>query len=303
MKILVEFYGSWGLGDKILAGPLFYHLKRIYGQDTTIHTSGDSGIYAHNPFWGGKREDTQYDKTISINCFDRMPIEKYQELEAMPTAIGHMLSYAGINYTKVERVAPNLYLSEDEKKSAFNKFLRQFFPEEPKNLIAMCIDYYDPRRHLSVRKWNKIASILRKKGYTIINLGLQNHLKKADIDLVGKTTVREAGSILSYCSLFIGNNSGLFHIAQSVRVPCVCTFSLAIPERFIHGMSPVYPVQTDIKCKNCITFKMLRIIKKKSHCLRSWVNFCRCMKAITVEMIMRKIEGALNDKENSYNLR
>lgn len=303
MKILIEFNGSWGLGDRILADPIYYHLKKKYGKDAIIHTFGESNISSNNPFWDGKKEDTQYDKIISIDCFDRMPIPEYQKLEAMPTAIGHMLSYAGIDYTKVEKLNPSLYLSEDEKKNAFGKFLKKLSPEELKNLIAMCVDYCDPRRHLAMRKWNRIASILKKKGYIIVNLGLKDRLKKADIDLVGKTTLREAASLLSYCSLFIGNNSGLFFIAQSLGLPCVCTFSLAMPERFLLGISPVYPVQADIKCKNCMTFNMVEVAKKKGHCLRPWGIFGKCMKMITVDMAMRKIEEALDDRKNSPNLR
>lgn len=303
MKILIEFSGLWGLGDKFDSDPMYYHLKKKYGKDTLIHSYGDNGISSHNPFWDGQKQDILYDKVIHINGFDKMPIQEYQRLTSMPSAIGHMLSYAGIDYSKVDNVTPNLYLSDNEKRVAFNKFLEKIQLRENRNLIAMCVDYYDPRRHLGIRKWDKIARILRNRGYNIVNLGLLHHLNSADIDLVGKTDIREAAAVLSYCSLFIGNDGLLFHIAQSVNVPCVCTFSLAIPQRVIFGTCPVYPVQADIKCKNCMTFNMIKVLRTQGHCLTPWGIYGRCMKMITVDMVMNKIEEALYDKENSHNLR
>ena len=292
MKILIEFNGLWGLGDKFCTDPIYYHLKKKYGRDTVIHSYGDNGISSHNPFWDGKKEDIHYDKVISINGFDKMPIQEYQKLESMPSVIGHLLSYADIDCSKIEHIIPNLYLSDDEKKIAFNKFFKNNQSGEKRNLIAMCVDYYDARRHLEIRKWNKIASILKKRGYNIVNLGLLHHLPYADIDLVGKTNIREAAAVLSYCYLFIGNIGLLFFIAQSLNIPCICTFSLAIPQRFIYGTCPVYPVQADIKCKNCMTFNMMKVARTKYHCLMPWGILGKCMKMISVDMMMDRIEEA-----------
>lgn len=303
MKILVEFNGRWGLGDKLLADPLYYHLKKLYGSGSVVHTSGDSGVSSRNPFVDGTKEDVNYDRVISIDCFDRMPIEEYQKLKAMPSLTAYMLSYAGIDQAAVENIRPNLYLTGDEKEAAFNKFLAKTIKNGDKSrLIAMCADYNDPRRHLEIKKWNRIARILNKKNYKIINLGLNQPLKYSDIDLVGATTFREAGAVISHCALFMGNNSALFHAAQAVGVASVCTFSLAEPRRFMHGTGRVYPVQSNIKCKNCMTRNMEKVTRTKRHCLRPWGITGKCMRMISVRMVMKKVDEALNDKENSARL-
>ncbi|MBI2517775.1 MAG: glycosyltransferase family 9 protein [Opitutae bacterium] len=41
------------------------------------------------------------------------------------------------------------------------------------------------------------------------------------IDLRGRTTLREAGAVLECCRLFVGNDSGLKHLAAAARIPVV----------------------------------------------------------------------------------
>ncbi|MEH6475704.1 MAG: glycosyltransferase family 9 protein [Sneathiella sp.] len=49
------------------------------------------------------------------------------------------------------------------------------------------------------------------------------------INFVGKTTPLEAAQILSYCDLFVGNDSGLMHTAVAVNIPTVGLFGIGKP--------------------------------------------------------------------------
>ena len=49
------------------------------------------------------------------------------------------------------------------------------------------------------------------------------------IDLVGKTSPMEAATVLSQCTLFVGNDSGLMHSAVAVGVPTVALFGIGKP--------------------------------------------------------------------------
>ncbi|WP_288904162.1 glycosyltransferase family 9 protein [uncultured Sneathiella sp.] len=49
------------------------------------------------------------------------------------------------------------------------------------------------------------------------------------IDLVGKTTPMEAAAVLSQCTLFVGNDSGLMHTAVAVGIPTVALFGIGKP--------------------------------------------------------------------------
>ena len=50
------------------------------------------------------------------------------------------------------------------------------------------------------------------------------------IDLVGATDALEAGACLARCALFVGNDSGLMHIAAAVGTPTLGLFGPSRPE-------------------------------------------------------------------------
>jgi len=54
--------------------------------------------------------------------------------------------------------------------------------------------------------------------------------EKQVINLVGKTTPMQAATILSQCSAFIGNDSGLMHTAVAVGIPTVGLFGIGQPD-------------------------------------------------------------------------
>ncbi|USG60837.1 glycosyltransferase family 9 protein [Sneathiella marina] len=50
------------------------------------------------------------------------------------------------------------------------------------------------------------------------------------INLIGKTTPMQAATILSQCTLFVGNDSGLMHTATAVNIPTVGLFGIGMPK-------------------------------------------------------------------------
>lgn len=50
------------------------------------------------------------------------------------------------------------------------------------------------------------------------------------INLIGKTTPMEAAAVLSQCTLFVGNDSGLMHTATAVNIPTVGLFGIGMPK-------------------------------------------------------------------------
>jgi ADP-heptose:LPS heptosyltransferase len=66
-------------------------------------------------------------------------------------------------------------------------------------------------------------------------------IKKVDyefINLIGKTTLREATSILNKCDLYIGNDTGLKHIAAAVDVKVIEISRFHINGHEMHHQSP-----------------------------------------------------------------
>jgi heptosyltransferase-2 len=91
------------------------------------------------------------------------------------------------------------------------------------------------------------------------------------IDLTGKTSVRELPALLSQCHLFLGNDSGLMHVAAAVGLPVVAVFGPTDP----HGTAPVTPRHT--------------IVQQKPYCSPCFLRRCpidhRCMAAVSPQMV------------------
>ena len=92
------------------------------------------------------------------------------------------------------------------------------------------------------------------------------------IDLTGKTLIAELPALLSRCHLFIGNDSGVMHVAAAVGLPVVAIFGPTDPA----GTPPVTP-----RCT---------IVQEKPHCSPCFLRRCpidhRCMKRITPEAVI-----------------
>ena len=52
------------------------------------------------------------------------------------------------------------------------------------------------------------------------------------LNLAGKTTLPQAVAALSYCHAFVGNDSGLGHLAAACRVPTLSIFGPGHPARY-----------------------------------------------------------------------
>ncbi len=52
----------------------------------------------------------------------------------------------------------------------------------------------------------------------------RSHYRGPLVDLVGKTTLRQAAAVLAGCKLFVGNDGGLMHLAAAVGTPVVAVF-------------------------------------------------------------------------------
>jgi heptosyltransferase-2 len=87
------------------------------------------------------------------------------------------------------------------------------------------------------------------------------------VNLAGRLTLRQTIVILSRCRLFIGNDSGLMHIAAALAVPLVAIFGptepgktspLGKPHRLLHHGADCAPCRyrecpTDHRCMRAVS--------------------------------------------------
>ncbi|MFQ5504154.1 MAG: glycosyltransferase family 9 protein [Planctomycetota bacterium] len=247
MRVLVDYQGHWGLGDLLCSEPMVRGLRKLHGPDAEIRFRGHAGNAAYAPELSGREIPGFHpDRTVEVKLFTHMSPGDYARLEAMPSLVDHMLSYADV--WPADR-NPRLNLGPEER-----WFLGELGLERlPRPWIAIGPDDADVYRGWPLDRFRALAEHVQRRGGTLIELGLRRKLG-VGVDLVGVMPIRGTAAVLSACDLFIGNNSSLLHYAQAADVPCLCFFSLALPERFIHQDRLVLPVQKqDLACIDCMT--------------------------------------------------
>ncbi|MEZ5358429.1 MAG: lipopolysaccharide heptosyltransferase II [Candidatus Zixiibacteriota bacterium] len=103
-------------------------------------------------------------------------------------------------------------------------------------------------------------------------------------NLCGKTSLRSVAAVLSFAKLFIGNDSGLAHLAGAVNCPLVVLSGPDDPAE----TSPVCDAKTviikdDLDCISCV----------KNKCLLKGDAFMRCMRLITVDEVFDAVTGRM----------
>lgn len=117
---------------------------------------------------------------------------------------------------------PKLYLSIEEQQYA-KKQLQEF---KDKKKIAVCLKSSADSRDLRYEKILPLLLKLKDQGYILIGVG-QDLLQEDEIfdkSFINKTTLREVFSIINECDLYLGVDTGLFHVASAFNVPQVVFF-------------------------------------------------------------------------------
>jgi heptosyltransferase-2 len=116
-----------------------------------------------------------------------------------------------------------------------------------------------------------------------VSTAIAGGLRRAAIDLTGKTAIAELPALLSQCHLFLGNDSGAMHVAAAVGLPVVAIFGSTDP----HGTAPVTPRSS--------------IVQEKPYCSPCFLRRCptdhRCMTKISPEAVEAAAKPWLSELE------
>jgi heptosyltransferase II len=109
-------------------------------------------------------------------------------------------------------------------------------------------------------------------GEAAVTGAIAQKLRRPAIDLTGKTAIAELPGTLSQCHLFIGNDSGVMHVAAAVGLPVVGIFGPTDP----FGTAPA-------------TLRRA-IVQEKPYCSPCFLRRCptdhRCMTAIASDAVV-----------------
>lgn len=263
---------DWNIGDEVMALPVYEAFKKKYSRSKIEARVKQPGLLAGNPFVDcvNAQETFRPDRTLDL----------HREIRHRPR--GEFLQkLAGVDTWGL----PQIYLTEEELEAAKSRWGL----EEGQVRIALT-----PSARWFARRWPRenwtrlVGHFLEKYGARVFILGRDDEPLPVGIDLIGKTSLREAACLLKFSHLFVGSDSGLVHLACAAGVPTVGLFGPLNPSLLIPGRPNFTALRSPVECRGCWPdYRM----KYPDHCPKILPD---CMSSISVESVIGACEALLS---------
>lgn len=149
--------------------------------------------------------------------------------------------------------------------------------------------------------WSALVQQLRQHDYdAVFQLGVNRHAGFNSVQapvipdtmsVVDQLSLEETVALISSADLFIGVDSGLLHVAASVRTPAVGLWGPTSPQMLFSPAVARSFITSQVECQGC----------QHRYPRLHWVTGCpsniACMKAITIEEVLN---ACLNLLKSSY---
>ncbi|MBN1619830.1 glycosyltransferase family 9 protein [candidate division WOR-3 bacterium] len=120
---------------------------------------------------------------------------------------------------------------------------------------------------------------------------IEKALGKKNLNLVGKTNLRETAAVFGESHVFIGHDSGPTHLA-SIFAPVVAIFASTNPANFRPLTEKASVVTPKTSCSPC--FHFLGHMSIFWGLRLRWFNYCPAMKTIAVEDVVSAVKESLS---------
>lgn len=272
LKILVEM--NWNLGDEIMALPMYEAIKDKFPDSIVNVKVRFAELLWNNP------------------CIDNINVnmERYDRILNLrgESKTENRLAYLGERLRiKIKDRIPKIYIKKDEIDKS------NIIPERSKDKLRVAVSTGAKwkSRQWGVEKFRELSEYLMNKyDAEIIELGKDCQTIELGINLINKTSVREAAIVLKRCNLFIGNDSGLVHLALAVGTPTVALFGPLDPFKLIENKELFYPLRSKAECCGCWSEGRM---KYPDVCPKGIPD---CMEAIRVDDVIETIEKVMLSK-------
>lgn len=183
-----------------------------------------------------------------------------------------------------------IYLLEDEIVEA-EQLLNKFNPDS-KPIVVIAPFAADMRRTWSLPAFSELISCCRSEGMAVVILGspadcnlINDELfpERNDVlNLAGKLSIRQSAAIIKKSTAFVGNDSGLGHIAGAVG-----TKGIVIGYHVTKVWYPSAPcIRTIIKVPGCTSCDL-------AVCVGDTTNIPPCFQAISVSDVMTELKALM----------
>ncbi len=266
----IRVYVNWNIGDELIASPAYLALKEKYPKAVLSAHVRYPELLKGNPYvdfinTNGEREDLLIDLHREIRNEPRM--------RCVPR-------FAGVSTWS----EPRVYLAEEEKRAARKKW----GVDDKMLAVAVCPESQWFSRRWEREKWIELVDYFLNHSARVFVLGKEGESLPRGIDLVGKTSLREAAALLSQCRLFVSSDSGPLHLALAVGTPSVGLFGPLNPDFLMARRSSFIPVWSEVECRGCWSDARM---KYRDHCPKIVPD---CMTSISVPRVIQACETLLS---------
>jgi len=267
---------SWGgLGDTLLMTPIFKHLS-LQGNTVKVIATNKKyyDVLFNTPFISElKLEEIDFntfDQSKFLRpCYSNLFPSLFFENTNASKLMGQMIGLE-INETK-----PVIQLTQEE----INEVDVFIETNNLSNLITIN-PYTDdnPNKEWIDENWIDLVSKLKANGYSIVQLGREDHPKIKGIDFNIPFSIRFSMGLIFRSTVFIGIDSFLNHVAAALNANAIILFGPTIPSVWGHETSVNLYMNSD--CSPCvdILFKLKCPFDKK------------CMSCITPEIVLNELK-------------
>jgi len=263
-KIAVRRAGA--LGDTVLTIPIIRQLA-LENPDAEIHLESQSysGVMP-NPYITHAAaaldlKNNVYDKIYDLNLvYERDP--KCHIIDAYAKSV--------FGHTNINKNTEVFYTAEDVEFVVRKLKELGLFGPEAIPFVVLHMGVTCPTRTIPLDIWQRITSKL-VEDYKIIVIGTQGDQIVTGpniIDVRSVLKISHIGPLLERAAGYIGNDSGLLHIAGAVEVPMVGLFTAARGEYRLPFRPSAVAVSADIACHGC------------HHDFTPPITFVRCPKMV-----------------------
>ena len=293
----IAIFNNGGIGDWLLLNSALQEIKRRSSKTKIYILSSHKAVgpllkagrnidgYSILPDYSIFKNNFNYDDDIILsNFFGFMRFTGCKQ---------HQINFAfKIFNLDNKNVKPNIYLNQNDE-----NFGRSYAKLFKNRMIILCNDTSEGFKKWDPKRWERV--IKRCANYMFVQIGLNSGKPiKGALNMLGKTTLTQAMSLVKYSKLVV-TVDGLFnHVADAFDIPKVILWGIFDPSNFGYYNNTIN-IWKKIKCSPCTRLTYFPIQKCIKRCTNKEVPvYPQCMLAIEEAEVINAIKKMLKEKHD-----
>ena len=270
-RILVEI--NWRLGDEIMALPIYEALKKR-------HPAAQVDVLCNYP---ELLDDNPYVDAVNPVT---PSVDRYYLLRGAPRDAYRVEHYAQQADVPVPDARPALYYKDWD-----SPLLDELAPGDAPVVAVAAGASWETKRWPKER-WRALCDRITESGSRLMVLGQgEDESLGIGTDYVGRTSVREAATLLHRADVLVSNDSGLMHLSLAAGTPVVALFGPTDPAILIRNEARLHALENERACAGC--WNGSQRMREPGVCP---LDVDSCMGPITVERVEAKIDEVLSGR-------